>query len=61
VSPSGSACLVLCAYAPSFPMLAVITAVSTVPSFLSHTNSVYGALRCALILVSTTPAQKVIL
>ena len=27
--------------------------------FLSHTNNVYGALQCALILMITTPIQKV--
>ena len=27
--------------------------------FLSHTNSIYGALHCALLVMITTPAQKV--
>jgi len=39
-------------------LLAVITALKLCP-VLSHTNSVYGALHCALLLVITTPAQKV--
>jgi len=35
----------------------VITALTLCP-VLSHTNAVYGALHCALLLMITTPAQK---
>jgi len=51
-------CLVLFACALSFPLLAVITAL-ILCFLLSHTNSLYGALYCALLLVFTTPAQKI--
>ena len=37
MSPSGSTCLVLFAYGLSFPLLAVITALTLCP-VLSHTN-----------------------
>jgi len=57
VSPSGSPCLALFAYALSFLLLAVITALTLCP-VLSHTNSVYGELHFALLLMITTPAQK---
>jgi len=36
VSPSGSTCLVLFAYALSFPLLAVITALILCPVFIAH-------------------------
>jgi hypothetical protein len=39
-------------------LLAVITALKVCP-VLSHTNNIYGALHSALLLVITTPAQKV--
>jgi len=55
--PSSSTRLVLFAYALSFPLSAVITAL-TLYTFLSHTNSVYGALHSALLLVITAPTQK---
>jgi hypothetical protein len=55
--PSGSVCLVLFAYALSFSLLVMITALTLCTFLLSHTNSVYGALHCALLLLITTPAQ----
>jgi len=36
VSPSGSTCLVLFAYAFSVPLLAVITALTLCPVFITH-------------------------
>jgi hypothetical protein len=42
----------------SFPLLALNTALTLCPLFLSHTNNVYGALHCSLHLTITTPAQK---
>jgi hypothetical protein len=57
VSPSRSTCLVLLVYALSFPLLAVITALTLCP-VLSQSYDVYGALHCALLLMITTPAQK---
>jgi len=36
VSPSGSTCLVLFTYALSFPLLAVITALTLCPVFITH-------------------------
>jgi hypothetical protein len=57
VSPSGSTCLVLFVYALSFPLLAVITAL-TLTLFLSHTNGVYGALHCDLLLRKDNIASK---
>jgi len=41
-------------------MLAVITALTLCPVLL-HTNCVYGALHCALLLMTTTPAQKMMM
>jgi len=39
----------------SFHLLAVITLLTLCPVFITHTNSVYGALHCALLLMITTP------
>ena len=54
-------CFVLFPYTLSFPLLAVITALTLYPLFITHTNSVYGSLPCALLLMITAPAQKVFL
>ena len=58
MSPTGSTCLVLFVYALSFPLLVVITALTLCPVFITHTNSIYGEIRRALLLMITTPAQK---
>jgi hypothetical protein len=56
LSPSGSTRFVWFAYALSFPSLAVVTALTLCP-VLSHTNSVYGAIHCALLLKTFSAAS----
>jgi hypothetical protein len=58
VSLGGSTCLVLFLHALSFPLLAVITALTLCPVFIT-TNSIYGAIYRAMLLVITTLAQNV--
>ena len=58
MSPTCSTCLVLFVYPLYFPLLAVITTL-TLCNPLSHTNCVYDALHCALLLMITTQAQMV--
>ena len=48
-------------YALSFPLLPVITALTLTlcTVFITHTNSIYGALHCALLLMNTATALRV--
>jgi len=52
-------CLVSFCLRTAFSIFGGDSCTNTVHCFISHINSVYGALHCALLLMNTKPSQKV--